>query len=138
MDINIETAQGKTPVAILHPHGRIDGSNYQVLINEGNRLYEAGNRHLLIDLSDVSFLSSAGLVALHSLVLIMSGQKVDEQQDGWHALAAIEHEAEAGPQPFVKLLNPQPKVTNTLQMAGMDAFFEIFSETAAAIASFKS
>jgi len=136
VDINIETVQGNTSVTILHPHGRIDGSNYQVLIDQGNRLYQAGTRHLVIDLADVSFLSSAGLVALHKLVLIMSGQKVEEQQDGWHALGAIEHDAEAGPQGFVKLLNPQPKVTNTLQMAGMDAFFETFTDTAAAVASF--
>jgi len=38
--------------------------------------------------------------------------------------------------PWVKLLNPQPRVTRTLEMSGMNVFFDIFADETAALASF--
>jgi anti-anti-sigma factor len=134
--MDVETVQGKTPVTVLRPHGRIDGSNYESLIAKASQLYSAGTRSVLLDLGDVNFVSSAGLVALHSLVLLMRGEKPTDPESGWDALHAIGRDAITGAQPYVKLLNPQTKITNTLQMAGMDRFFEVFTDEGAAIASF--
>jgi anti-anti-sigma regulatory factor len=134
--MDIETAQGSKQVVVLRPHGRIDGSNYESLVSKVNQIYAAGTRYLLLDLGDVSFLSSAGLVALHRIVLLLQGEKLSEEQSGWDALAAIDRDAANGPQPYVKLLNLQPKVSNTLQMAAMDRFFNIFTDEQTALASF--
>jgi len=135
MDMAIEKALGKVPVTILRPHGRIDGSNYQELVNQASQLYASGTKFILIDLQDVSFLSSAGLVALHSIVLLMRGEKPTTGQDGWDALNSIDRDA-SGKQAQVKLLSPQAKVANTLQMSGMDRFFDIFTDEATALASY--
>jgi anti-anti-sigma regulatory factor len=134
--MDVETVQGKTLVTVLRPHGRIDGSNYESLIARVSQLYASGSRNLLLDMGDVNFVSSAGLVALHSIVLLMRGEKPSDPQSGWDALHAIERDAITGAQPYVKLLNPQPKISKTLEMAGMDRFFEVFTDEGAAIASF--
>jgi anti-anti-sigma regulatory factor len=134
--MDVETVQGKAAVTVLRPHGRIDGSNYESLISKTGQLHSAGTRSLLLDLGDVNFISSAGLVALHSIVLIMRGEKPADPQSGWDALHAISRDSITGAQPYVKLLNPQPKITNTLQMAAMDRFFEVFTDEQTAIASF--
>jgi anti-anti-sigma factor len=134
--VDIETAGGPTPVTILRPHGKIDGSNFESLVNHAKQLYASGVRRLLLDMGDVSFLSSAGLVALHRIVMIFSEKKIQEDQSGWDALADIERNVGNSPQPFVKLLNLQPKVAGTLQMAGMDQFFQTFTDEKTAVDSF--
>ena len=134
--MDVESVQGQPPVTVLRPHGRIDGSNYESLVNKTKQLSDDGTRHVLIDLGDVNFLSSAGLVALHRMVLLMQGEKISEEQSGWDALASIDRDASNRPQPYIKLLNPQPKVAGTLQMAGMDRFFMIFTDEKTALASF--
>ena len=137
IQMDIETVQEPIQVTVLRPHGRIDGSNYESLVSKVNQLSAAGTRYVLLDMGDVTFLSSAGLVALHRIVLLLQGQKISEDQSGWDALAAIERDTGNEPQPYIKLLNPQPKVANTLQMAAMDRFFSIFNDEKDALASFK-
>ncbi len=93
MDMQVETAQGRVPVTILRPHGRIDGSNYQELVDKTSQLVAGGAKYLLVDMKDVSFLSSAGLVALHSIILLFRGEKPTTGQDGWDALNNIDRDA---------------------------------------------
>ena len=138
MDLNmdIETKQGKVPVTVVRPHGRIDGSTYESLIQKTGQLYTNGTRHLLLDLGDVNFLSSAGLVALHSIILVMRGEHVNNLESGWDALHDIDRDT-TGTQPYVKLLNPQPKVLSTMEKAAMERFFSIYMDEEEAIASFQ-
>jgi anti-anti-sigma factor len=136
MELNLDLEKAREgAVTILRPHGRIDGSNYLQLVDAVRKLYQGGARKLLLDFGDVNFLSSAGLVGLHQIVLIMRGEQLSSDQTGWDALATIDRDS-TGRQTNVKLLNLQPKVSSTLEMAAMDRFFEIFSDEAAAIASF--
>lgn len=136
MHITIDQAQAKVPVTILATHGDLDGSNYHEVIVKAKELYDAGTRHLLIDMSDTPYMGSSGLVALHSIALMMRGEQPPDPESGWNAFHAIARDRDAGVQPHVKLLNPQPKVDRTLQMAGMKAYFEIHTDMQAAIASF--
>ena len=136
MHLTIEQAQGRVPVMILGIHGALDASNYEDVIAEARDLYNAGTRYLLINMSDMSFMSSSGLVALHSIVLLLRGEQPPDPEMGWQAFHTIGHDRDTGTQAHVKLLNPQPKVKQTLQMTGMDEFFEIHTDLQAAVASF--
>ena len=73
MEINVDQAQGRVPVTIMKLEGELEAKNYVDVIESGKEIYEAGARDLLLDLTDLSFMSSSGLVALHSLVLLMRG-----------------------------------------------------------------
>jgi anti-anti-sigma factor len=135
MDMDIENVGSNIPVTVMRPHGAIDGSNFQELIDKAAQLYTGGMRRLLLDLGDVRFMSSAGLVALHKMVLLMRGEKSNPDESGWDAIHAIDRD-QGGKQTAFKLLNPQPKVAKTLEMSAMDRLFDIFTDEQVALASF--
>ncbi len=123
-------------VTILATHGDIDGSNYRELIAVVKKLYQEGTRNLLLDLSDTPFMSSSGMVALHSITLLLNGSQPLNVEDGWSAL----HEMGQGlgtVQSHLKLLNVQPRVDRTLDISGMKPYYAIFSDRDAAVASFQ-
>jgi anti-anti-sigma regulatory factor len=134
MNITATQVQGRVPVTVLAVDGSLDGSNFQELIAAGERVYTQGTRYVLVDLGQVPYMSSAGLVALHSIALLMSGQPMPDFENGWSAFHAVGQKQ--GKQGYVKLLNPQPKVDRVLRMAGMEEFFEIHSDQATAVAAF--
>lgn len=137
MNITIDQVQARVPVTVLQLQGDLDGSNYRDVIARGNELYQGGVRDLLIDLGGVPFSSSAGLVALHTIALLFQGAPApDPETEGWRAIRALGDAHAAGVQRHVKLLNPQPRVAGVLEQVGMTAFFEIFTDRAAAAASF--
>lgn len=72
------------------------------------RLYDVNNarRVHISRLGDLTYISSAGLVALHSTVLIMRGQKPPDPESGWNIFHTISNnvEAQTGPDPNVRLL----------------------------------
>lgn len=136
MNLTVNQVQGRVPVTIVAIQGDLDGSNYQTLIARAKAAYDAGTRHLLIDMSDMPFMASSGLVALHSIVKLLQGAPIPDPEAGWEALHAISREQTVGKQPFVKLLSPQPKVSKTLEMTGMNAFFETYTDRDTAVGSF--
>ncbi|MBN1147332.1 MAG: STAS domain-containing protein [Anaerolineales bacterium] len=137
MSITVEQAQGKAQVAILAIHGDLDASNYQAVINQARQLYASGTRALLIDMSDMLFMASSGLVALHSIALLFRGKTPPDPEHGWDAFHSIDRDQDSGVQQQVKLLNPQPRVNKTLEVTGLKAFFEIYTDREAALASFE-
>ena len=116
--------------------GKLDASNFESVIDKAKEIYAAGVQFLLLDMSELEFMSSSGLVAIHSIALLMRGDQPHNLEDGWSVFRAIGWDLEAGVQTHVKLLNPQPKVALTLEKTGMDNFFEIHSTRQAAIDSF--
>ena len=136
MQITVDQIQSRVPVAILAIHGDLDASNYEQVIAKARELYAGGARYLLLDLSDMPFMGSSGVVALHSVALLMRGETPPDPESGWQAFHSIDHARAGGVQQLVKLLGPQPKVSRTLQMTSMSDFFEIHTDKQAAIASF--
>jgi len=138
MEMIVENVQGETPVTILSLQGDLDASNFETAIAKVQGLYASGTRRLLLDLSGLKFMSSSGLVALHSIILLMRGEQPHDLETGWNVLHAIDQNHERKPLPQVKVLNPQPKIASTLQKTGMDHFFDIFTDRQAALASFQN
>ena len=136
MQIAVDQIQSRVPVTILAIHGDLDASNYEQVIAKAHELYAAGARYLLLDLSDMPFMGSSGVVALHSVALLMRGEPPPDPEAGWQAFHSIDHARARGVQQQVKLLSPQPKVSRTLQMTSMNDFFEIHIDKQAAIVSF--
>jgi anti-anti-sigma regulatory factor len=136
MQLTVESARGRVPVEILALHGSLDASNFEAVIAKVRELYQSGTRYLLLDLSDVPFMGSSGVVAIHSVALLMRNQEPPNLEHGWQAFHTLGEEREQNIEQFVKLLGPQPKVSRTLQMTGIDAFLEIHTDREVAIASF--
>jgi anti-anti-sigma regulatory factor len=136
MDINITQRQGRLPVTVLQLVGKLDGSNYIQLIEAARRAYLNGVGDLLIDLSRLTYMSSAGLAAIHQTALMYRGLPVAEEESGWAAYRAINRDRGSEPQSHVKLLSPQVEVAKLLDISGFDSLFEIHTELDKAVASF--
>jgi anti-anti-sigma regulatory factor len=136
MEISVSTQQGKAPVTIVQPHGDVDASNYAELVKKVETLHKDGAQDFLIDLSDVPYMSSAGLVALHSIAIMLRGEKPADPKSGWAALKSIDRSRERGMQKHAKLLNPQQFVADTFEKAGFTQFFEVFTDLKKAVDSF--
>lgn len=138
MNISVENVIADVPVTVMHLEGELDASNYQDLMARADALYRAGTRYLLLDLTDLSFLSSSGLVALHSVALTMRGEKPLDPEAGWGAFHEMSHdiEAQSGVQTNCGLLSPQPRVARTLEISGFTRVLPVFSDRDEALASF--
>ena len=137
MAITVRQEQGAVPVTILSIEGNLDASNYQAAITSARQAYEQGARDLIVDMGAVPFMSSSGIVALHTMALIFRGEEPDDPQSGWEALHGLDRDRDSGVQQHVKLLKPQTRVRRMLEKTGLDVFFEIYEDQDEAIASFK-
>ena len=136
MEITVSHAQGQAPVTVVHPHGALDASSYKDLIQKAQDLSASGVRYLLIDLSDTPFISSAGVVALHTIALILRGEKLPDPDSGWEAYKTIDRDRDTGKQKYLKLLNPTSSVSKILAMTGFKNFLEVHTNLEEAVASF--
>jgi anti-anti-sigma regulatory factor len=138
MNIMVENVVAGVPVTVLRLEGELDASNYRQLINKTDSLYRDGTRHLLVDLSELAFLSSSGLVALHSIALTLRGEKPPDPEAGWDVFHAISHdiETQSGPQANIKLVSPQPRVARTLDVSGFSRVLPVYADRETALASF--
>jgi anti-anti-sigma regulatory factor len=136
MDISVSKMQGTVPVTVIKLDGQLDGQNYQDLITKAQDLYKEGARDFLIDLSGLTYISSAGLVALHSVALMSKGEELPDTEQGWAAYRSIGRTSAAGVQTHVKLLNPREEVRSVLDMVGFTNVFEIFTDINEAVKSF--
>lgn len=136
IDLTISTAQGRVPVTVLHPCGDLDASNYEALIDQAQQAYDAGARDMLLDLSEVPYISSSGLVALQSMAALLRGEPATDTSGGWGAFRAIDRDRASGLQQHFKLLKPQPRVWQLLTTVGFQHFVQTFEDLDLAVDSF--
>jgi anti-anti-sigma factor len=135
MEISVTQEKGKVPVSVVHIKGELDASSYHELVNTSQTLYSVGVRSLLLDLTDLAFISTAGIASMHIVTKMFRGEKADPE-DVWDTFNEIDRDRESSLQKHVKLLNPSPEVDNVLDMLGFKQFFEIYTDLAEAIGSF--
>ena len=136
MNITVSQAQGKVPVTVLQLDGELDGQTYQDLISKSKEIYDTGARNFLIDLSGLTYVSSAGLVALHTVALLARGDALPDPDAGWSSIRSVGRASSEGVQQHVKLFNPRDEVRSVLDMVGFSNAFEILTDFDAAVNSF--
>jgi anti-anti-sigma factor len=137
LETSVDTVEGTVPVTVVTLDGELDSSNFEALVDEVRGLYDGGSRHLLIDLTNLTYLASSGLVALSSIVRIMRGEPPLDPESGWGALHSLGLDVSTGStQTEVQLVGPQPGVERVLQRTGLDRLFRIHPDRATGIAAF--
>jgi anti-anti-sigma factor len=132
MDITVSQEQGRVPVTILHVSGQTDSTSANELEKKAMEVIDAGARHLVLDLSKVPYLSSAGLRVLqevfNKLREVSTGESDKEMyrriNDGSFT------------SPHLKLLNPTKEVMEVLKMSGFDMLVSIEKDLKTAVAAF--
>ena len=123
-------------VTILHLMGDVDSSNYTEVIIKAQELYDDGTRNLLLDLAKVPYVSSAGLMAFHTIARVFAGHSIQGGESGRPTFRSINPKDDASAREHVKLLSPQMAVEQVLDVIGLKQFFEIYTDLDTALKSF--
>lgn len=94
--------------------GRVDGSTAPQVEAALNGIFETGEHHIVLDMTEVDFMSSAGW-----WVLIEAQKKCKHLNRG-----------------EVVLVNVQEKIRNSLNLVGMDTYFKLYDDLTKAVGSF--
>jgi len=136
MNITISKEQGAEPITVIHLDGKLDSNSFQKLINEAKTQFDGGARRLILDMTKLTYISSAGIVSLHSIAKLFRGESIPNTDAGWNAIRSLEKERAGGIQRNLKLLNVPAEVRSVLDVVGFSSFFEMHTDLQQAIASF--
>jgi anti-anti-sigma factor len=137
MQTRVERVEANVPVTVMALDGELDASNYLHLVDDVRELYTAGTRALLIDLTDLSFIASSGLVALFSVVKVMNGEEPPDPEYGWGAFREVSRGVEDGEvQTAVQLCCAPSSVSEVLERTGIDRIFRSHPDRESALAAF--
>jgi anti-anti-sigma regulatory factor len=132
MELTITQEEGRVPVTIFRIEGQINMGSHKILEDKARQELGAGMHYLLIDLSQVTSLTSAGLRTIHLINNLLSSNPPADATD-------VEEQELGGAKsisPYLKLLNPQPNISRVLSVSGFDSFIEVFDDQQAAVESF--
>ena len=136
MQISFPKQNGRVPVTVLQLTGNLDASNYTDVIDKAQETYNEGARDLLIDLSKVPYISSAGLMSLHTIVLMFAGHPLHSNENGRPSFRSINPQRDSDGLKRVKLLSPQMAVEQALDVVGLKQFLEIHTKLETAVQSY--
>jgi anti-anti-sigma factor len=128
VEITKSESQGRVPVTIFHISGAFNSDEpLAALVKEA---VNAGVRNILLDLTGVTYISSAGLRVLHTTYTML--------RDTSETQGAVSAGLREGSyySPHLKLLKPSKMVKEVLQMSGYDMFLESFTDEKKAVDSF--
>ena len=125
MEITVSHEKGRVDITIFKLNGLLNLGTTSKLDKKAKEEYDAGMRYLLIDLSELDSITSAGLRSIHAIYKMLHSKSP----------ASIEGE-DVKKSEYLKLLNPQPQINRVLNIAGFDLFIEIFDNQQEAINSF--
>lgn len=109
----METSVTVGPVTLVTVKGDVDGRTYRELIDRCDQLIQQGHTRLILDFDQVYFMSTAGLMALQTVV------KQATEKGGKVALAGL-----------------NKHVQHSIERAGFEKLMPIFGDVAAAQAGF--
>jgi anti-anti-sigma factor len=137
LQTTVEQVDGRVPVTVITLDGELDGSTYQGVIDTVQGIYEGGGRHLVLDLTNLTFISSAGLVALHTSLRLMQGEAPPDPESGFASLRAINDDVDAATAVAnVHVCGTQDAVQKVLDRTGLGSLFPTYPDRAAALAAF--
>ena len=115
MEITIKPASANPQVAVLEPRGRIDTHTYRHVTEWADRVVDSGCVCVVMDLSQVEYISSSGALALQTIA------------------ARLVQEGGA-----LKLARLRPGVAEALQLIGFQRIVEMYDTVEEAVASFSA
>ena len=132
MDITVTQQTGRVPVSVFQITGDIDSTTYQQVQTQIEQVVQNGAHDIVLDLSKVGYLSSAGIRLLSHLFNLLRGNLPQESEE------AMKQGVRDGTfkSPHLKLVSPTPRVADVLKMSGLDMMIESYPSVPEAVASF--
>lgn len=110
--VDITTEEFKR-VDLIEVSGRIDSSNASELENVFNNFTDDGRYNLVLELSGIDYMSSAGLRAMVAALRECKKHRGD-----------------------LRLASPSERMQEVLNLAGLDSVFNIYDDATAAVGSY--
>ncbi len=132
MEISVTTEKGRVPVTIIHVSGDIDSATHLAFQSAAEKLITDGTRHLLVNLQEAPYISSAGLRALHILFNKLRAIHKDVNDDELR----VKMKAGAYKSPYLKVANLSPQIKDAFELSGFETYIETFNDINKAVASF--
>lgn len=129
MEITTSQDTNNATVTIFHLKGDLTAE--EPLLGEAQAAFQAGARNMVLDLSNVPFISSAGLRVIHSIYMLLRGADPVDDESAARGIARGTYKS-----PHLKLVKPSKNALKVLSMAGYDMFLEIHDNQKTAVASF--
>lgn len=115
-------------IVVLHLHGHLHGPTEQVLLDHAREAHTNGSRNILLDLSNIEVLSSAGLRGLHVIFKLFTPEE---------DIALIrKHGDDPYKSPYFKLVCPDAHLYYTLNITGFTQNMLIYNNVEEAVKSF--
>ncbi|CAG0961186.1 Putative anti-sigma factor antagonist BtrV [Anaerolineae bacterium] len=132
MEIRAFLEQGRVMITILEIIGNVDSGTAEQLRTRAQEAITAGARDLLLDLTHVSYMSSAGLRVVNILFNQLHPEALGKDY------AAVQKGLSDGTfrSPHLKLCSLNANVRQVFSMAGFDMYLDIYPDRKSALASF--
>jgi anti-anti-sigma factor len=132
MDVKVTTENGRVPVSVVAVTGNVDTNSFEKFLSQAEELMESGAEHILVDLSAVPYMSSAGLRVLNLMFNRLRSKYSDMTEEA--VLQAVN--AGTYKSPNLKLFNLSEQTKFAFETAGFDMYIETFTDRKSAIDSF--
>lgn len=116
LQIRISREDGDKAVSVLRLKGSLDANTQSKLEDKAKEAVDSGAEYLLLDMSAVDYLGSAGMRAIHAITNILS------PDDSSMRSARL------------KIVNPSPVAAKVFKTLGFDSFIDIHDSIDEAIA----
>lgn len=108
--ITTSQIQGDMAVTVLHLKGHLHGTTETLLLDRARQAKEDGAKRILLDLSELEVLSSAGLRAIQSIFKLYTPPEDVETMN--------KHGDEPYKSPYMKIVCPNPQIYYIFNIAG--------------------
>jgi anti-anti-sigma factor len=144
LDISLSEKKGNVPVTVLHLAGELDAKTQKSLELRADEVMAGGAKNLVLDLSGVTYLGSAGVRAMHAIACKLEvgeaegglyGEFIKQSEEIAKKLKAGESEIWGIPA-HLKLFKPSPDASKVLKALGFDRYFQIYDDLDGAVMSF--
>lgn len=129
MEITVSQEEGRVPITVFRLQG--DLIHEEPLQSHVKEAYDSGARHLLLDLREVPYISSAGLRVLHYVYNLLNNGEEGAGETVRRGIASGSYKS-----PNLKLLRPSKNAMKALSIAGYDMFLDIHEDQREALAAF--
>lgn len=132
MKINIIETSDSIPVSIVRVSGNLDAAGADEFEQIINDLINKGTQNILLDLSGVTFMSSAGIRSIN--IAFYALHQYDQKEFKEVISKGIREGTYQAP--HLKILNPPQQAMQSFKMVGLDMYLGFYSDETQAIQAF--
>ena len=122
-EISLSQVKGRKPVTVMALRGDLDAYGADLFDSQAREVVAAGAKDVLLEMSEVPFMSSAGIRSIHNLFYQLHPKESEEYK------RILNEGVRQGTYkaPHMKLLNPRSNVRRALEMTGLDLYMAILN-----------